>query len=127
MRIVLLLTILCLTGTLKGQSDFDERLLVKFNEERITQLQKEHPQIIAFMEFYLENGISIVSLNNGKQVEIEGTLKLKSLDESKVNVYDLGIPLPLEQTVYYSIEGTDKTLLVYSRTLVMNKFNNLKK
>lgn len=123
MRIVLLLTILCLTGTLKGQSDFDERLLVKFNEERITQLQKEHPEIINYWTFYLDNSYYILDgQTSGKTIPTDNLVEIDNLDD--FNILELGLAMNRDQSTTYKIAGSSKYLMLLSNREFVNAFNN---
>lgn len=123
MKNLLTLLFLAANAIAFGQTDFDERLLAKFSEEKIRSMKSTSPQTIAFMEYYLEQGFDIDTQVKAKPTSYRGEISIKSLAREEINLFDLDIPLPLDGPAYYRIKSTDKYLIIHPRKTVMASFN----
>lgn len=124
MKSILILFFLGVSMSVFSQGDFDQRLLAKYSEKQIIELQQKNPDIVRYMEYYLDHGFSILTNSDLNGNTISGTLKLKSLKTSKINSLNLGVPLPLNEDTYYNIDGQDEVLVLHSRKKVMNAFQS---
>ncbi len=124
MKSVFLILFLGVSVAVFSQQNFDKRLLTKFSEEQILELQHKNPNIVGYMEYYLNHGYSIVSKSNLTGQLNKGTVKLKSLKPAKINLFALSVSLPLNADVYYGIEGEDEVLVLHSRKTMLSDFQN---
>lgn len=109
-----------------AQSDYDERLLAKFSEERIDQLSKDQPQIIDYYTYYLDHSYEIIDKEkSGKSFQVDQEVKIKDLNS--FNILELGLTMDRSASKIYKIKGTDKYLrLLSNREFVLgyNKSRN---
>jgi len=123
MKNLLTLFFAALAAVVYGQTDYDQRLLAKFSEEKIQSMQSTNPQALAFMEYYLEHGFDIAPEVKAKPSSFRGEIKLNSLSRKDINLFELNIPLPLDGPVYYKIKKSDDFLIVHPRKTIMGRFN----
>ncbi len=126
MRSILLTFCLLVGGLAFGQTDFDERLLAKFSEERINQLQKEQPAVIEYWTYYLDNSYLIIdSKESGKEFNADKKLKIKNMND--FNILDLGLTMDRNKSQVFAIAGSEKYLMLLSNSEFVNGFNNSRK
>ena len=127
MKSILILFFLGVSLSAFSQSDFDNRLLAKYSETQIIELQQKNPNIIGYLEYYLNYGFSIIPESDLNGNTTTGSIQLKSLQPSKINTLDLGVPLPLNTDAYYNIDGKTEVFVLHGRKKMMSEFqNNLK-
>lgn len=127
MKFILMLFFLGFSAYAFSQGDFDKRLLVKYSEDQLTALEQKNPDIVGYMEYYLNHGYTIIPKSALSGQVSAGTIVLKSLKPKKVNVFDADVSFPLDHDVYYNIEGEDDVLVLHGRTKMMEMFHdNLK-
>jgi len=127
MKSILILFFLGVSLSVFSQGDFDKRLLAKYSEEQIVELQQKNPNIIGYMEYYLDHGYTIIPESELKGKATSGSIQLKSLQPNKINTLDLGVPLPLNDDAYYNIEGRTEVFVLHGRKKMMTEFQgNLK-
>lgn len=106
-----------------SQADYDKRLLSKFSEERVFELQKTQPQIIDYWTYYLDHSYQIIDGKaTGKTFLTDESLKIKNMDS--FNVLDLGITMDRSAAKIYKINGTDKYLRLLSNDEFVRSFNS---
>ena len=133
MKSILMLFFLGFSAYAFSQGDFDKRLLVKYSEDQLTALQQKNPDIVGYMEYYLNHGYTIMPKSELNGQVSAGTVKLKSLKPNKVNVFDADVSFPLDHDVYYNIEGKNEVLVLHGRKMALatyqdnNKMNQLNK
>ena len=115
MRFILMLFFLSVSAYAFSQGDFDKRLLVKYSADQLTALEKQNPDIVGHMEYYLDHGYTIMPQSGLSGQVSAGTVKLKSLKPGKINIFDADVSFPLDHDVYYTIEGTDQVLVLHGR------------
>lgn len=116
-----------------SQSNFDKRLLVRYSEDQLQSLAEKNPDLVGYLDFYLNHGFSIIHKSELKNEKVAGSIKLKSLNPNRINIFEENLPLPLREDVYYNIEGKNEVLVLYGRGKTLNEFyknqkiNQLKK
>jgi hypothetical protein len=109
-----------------AQSNYDDRLLAKFSEDRIQELQKDQPQIIDYYTYYLDHSYEIIDeASSGKNFQTDQEVKIKNLES--FNILDLGLTMDRSASKIYRIKGTEKYLrLLSNREFVLgyNKSRN---
>jgi hypothetical protein len=93
-------------------NNFDKRLLSKFSEDELNQMQRKSPNTYAYWNFYAANAFQIMDLPNEKTNahEIKGTVRIDDIND--VNILALHyVPLPKDYQ-YYRIEDTKKLLVI---------------
>ncbi len=126
MRSILLTFCLLIGGLAFGQTDFDERLLAKFSEERINQLQEDQPAVIEYWTYYLDNSYLIIdSKESGKEFNTDKKLKIKNLND--FNILDMDLTMDRKKSQVFAIAGSDKYLMLLSNSEFVNGFNNARK
>lgn len=121
MKILLTLSLLVTALTGVAQRDYDPRLLAKFSEERIRELQRDQPQIIDYWTYYLDESYSIVALTDGKILKSEKTLRIK--DFENLNILELNVHQDRSQSKAYKIRGTGEYLVLMSNDAFTAKYN----
>lgn len=108
-------------GTM-GQSDYDQRLLARYSQERIEELLKEQPSIIEYWTYYLDNSYTILDgESTGKALPTERELKIKNLDN--FNILDLDIHMDRQKPQAYRIKGTGQYLILKSNSQFSKEFS----
>ena len=123
MKSILMLFFLGVSAYAFSQGDFDKRLLAKYSEDQLTALQQKNPDIVGYMEYYLDYGYTIMPKSGLSGQVSAGTVSLKSLKPNKINVFDANVSFPLDRDVYYNIEGKDEVLVLYGRKKTMEMFH----
>jgi len=104
-----------------GQTDYDNRLLAKFSEERIKELQQTQPQIIEYWTYYLDESYQIVGTADGKTLPSEKTIKIK--DFNNLNILELDVQMDRSMSKSYKIKSTGEYLVLLSNEAFSAKFN----
>lgn len=104
-----------------AQADYDSRLLAKFSEERIIELQRDQPQIIDYWTYYLDESYNIVALAEGKAMPSEKTLRIK--DFKNINILALDVHQDRSQSKAYKIKSTGEYLVLMSNDAFTAKYN----
>ena len=107
--------------SVQAQTNVDPRLQVKFGEERLADLQKNHPSVIDYWTFYLDNSYFVADLAPAKDAGEIPSVKID--DISRFNILALDVH-PMENgNRIYRIEGTDKLLVLHSTEKIAEMFN----
>lgn len=109
----------------QSSGNYDKRLLAKYSEEQIQNLQQNHPSIIAFWTYFLDHGYYISEISASKNYSFVETLDIKESDLNKICLFNLDLPHPLDKYTFYKIQDSNKMLVLYPRNLLVEKFNNL--
>lgn len=121
MKSILILFFLGISLSVFSQGDFDKRLLARFSEQQIVELKAEHPDALAYWNYYLENSYEIIDLPNGKSADEFPEIKFKSA--SKFNILDEKLTMDGMGKKYYQISGTNQILVLLSSKEFTKKFN----
>jgi len=101
---------------------YDKRLLSKFSDKELQELQVNNPDSYAYWNFVVANAYAVMELPAAKSndKELKGTVKIA--DINNVNILDLKLFPVSNQNQYYRIEGTSKMLMILSDEQVKSKF-----
>jgi len=118
-----LFTLLVLTASLisMGQSEFDQRLLSRFSEERVQELLEKQPSTIEYWTYYLDHSYTLVDGSTGKTLMTDEEVKIKNLEN--FNVLDLDIHMDGKRPKAYSIKGTNQYLVLKSSDQFSKEFS----
>jgi hypothetical protein len=121
MKTFLLVLFLCGSIGLSAQTDFDQRLLAKFSEEQIADLQEDHSSVIEYWEYYLDNSFEIVTIPGQKSTQGFETVEID--DPNNFNVLNSGLNMARYASKTYRIAGTNKLLVLMGNDAFSKKFN----
>lgn len=94
-----------------GQSNFDERLLVRFSEDYLQKLQEEQPVMVEYWTYYLDNSYTIIDGQlSGKSFDSNETVKIKDVDN--FNILDLDLHMDGKRPKAFLIKGTNQYLVL---------------
>lgn len=117
---VFLLQLLFLAGTQAQQSPTsDDRLLARFEAEHLSMLAAEHPQILAYWNYYLDHSYYLADVPPEKGVGME-TIDLP--DDGVINIFELPVKPAARERVYYKVSGSDQLLILYSEFEMAARF-----
>lgn len=121
----LLAFVLVLNAAFAQQSTFDARLLVKFTNEQLTEMQNDKPDELAFWEFFINDGFLIYTITKDAARSDIGSI---SYDDDIDNLNPLALGLEPEETAVrtYQIGDTDKGLMILSRQKILAKMSKEK-
>ncbi|RFC55768.1 hypothetical protein DXU93_02195 [Brumimicrobium aurantiacum] len=92
-----------------SQTNHDERLLDRYTEVELNELQKNNPEEYEIINHALKVGISIGDIQEGKDLKFDGTL---DKDPNLPHTY-ISLGLKLENRYqYYKFKGTNKMVIV---------------
>lgn len=113
--------------SLAQNETIDARLNSKFSKQELKELQSKNPGELAFLNFYVANAYQVTPMPSGKggTHEIKGSIKVADLNN--VNIYELNLSPLQKDYQYYTIEGTDKLLVILSDEQIRAKYNQIKK
>ncbi len=118
--ILIILGLFCF-GSAFSQSDFDQRLLVKYDAEQIAQLQENDSRVLDYWTYYLDYSYEIVDIPSGKENNNFEEIKIKSME--KFNILDSKTKMDRTSPKYYRIKGTNEMLVLLSGDDFTKKFN----
>ena len=98
----------------------DERLLVKYSQEELNQMEKESPEMVEYLNYCLDHSFTIMEYPEEKSPELQ-VVVIEDLDN--INIFELNIEIDETKFVYYKIAGTDKMLVVKSKKFILENIN----
>ena len=122
-NILFLIIFFTSTYSISAQSKtFDARLLSKFSQVELNEMQSNHPDKFNYWSFYVANAYQIVDLPQEKETahEIKGVVKKQ--DFNLFNVFDLNYSPLAKDYKYYRIDGNNKLLVILSEEQIKEKF-----
>ncbi len=105
-----------------AQSNYDQRLLAKFDQKRIAELQSTQPQILAYWTYFLDHGYTVVDLANSREKYIPETKILRIKDLNNINILELDILPDRHLSKAYQIKGSNKLLVLWSNDAFVKKY-----
>ncbi len=106
-------------------SDFDTRLLSKFSNEELLEMQNESPDELAFWEYFVIKGVVIFTITKDVSESDMGVIVYDG-DLEKLNPFALGLE-PEETAVRtYQVGDTNQGLMILSRQKILAKMNRNK-
>ncbi|MCA1763305.1 MAG: hypothetical protein ABR574_09270 [Cryomorphaceae bacterium] len=123
MKYFLLIACVSVAISSYSQSEFDQRLTAKFSEEQLQDYRQNHPAVLAYWNFYLENSYEIAS--NLPMEKLNGndlpTIKLRNPD--KFNIFESDLHPDGYSTKYFRIKGSNDVLILFSKSEIAERFN----
>jgi len=99
-----------------SQEKHDARLLERYTNEELTQIQNNNPEEYEIIVHALKVGISIGGIPAEKDINFNGEL---DLDPTQDHTYiSLGLVLLENQYQYYKFKGTDMMVVVRPKNLI---------
>ncbi len=101
----------------------DARLLKKYTQEQLTQIQKNNPEEIAYLNYCADHAYYLAPMpsEKGGAKELKGTLTIA--DVNNINFFELGLNIVEDDYQYYRINGSDKMLVVRSKEHIIKEMN----
>lgn len=121
MKLFTLILFLGISMSVFSQTDFDKRLLAKFSQEQITDMATNHPNILNYWTYYLDNSYQIVNIGSGKDVSEYPEIKFKSPE--KFNILKVDVRMQKVGKTHYRIKNSDQLLVIDSNTDFTKKYN----
>lgn len=103
-----------------GQSNYDKRLLEKYPESQILDLQSSNPEIISYWTYFLDHGYVIADIPAGKENDFTDVIKIRNID--RFNILSLPVGTPGEHPKYYRIQNSQKILVLLSNDDFVKKY-----
>ena len=106
-------------------NEIDKRLLAKYTAEEINTVKTENPQEYKFLTYCIDNAFYIAEMPQEKikaNPSKFGEVSIKNI--KKINFYDLNIPLKENDYQSFVIKGTQKVLMIKSKTHILRELNN---
>lgn len=123
-KIFLLLISIFLSDISNAQGkSFDARLLSKFSEIELIQMEKNNSETLKYWNFFAANAFQIIALPSQKSNAHEIRGQVKIIDLNNVNIFDMKLyPLPKDYQ-YYRIEESNKLLVIFSEEQLKTKYS----
>jgi len=113
--------VLTLSFGLFGQDDFDQRLLERYSEAQITELQKSNPQILNYWVFFADHSFQIFEISAEKQnIQLEEI----ELDLENFNVLAYDFSKQRKSGAYLRISGTNQMIKFLSYEELISLYNS---
>ncbi|HKK38472.1 MAG TPA: hypothetical protein VJ949_03595 [Cryomorphaceae bacterium] len=122
MKTLFTLLVLSISIGSMGQSQFDKRLLERYSEERISELNEKQPSTIEYWTYYLDHSYTIVDGEaSGKAIPTDEEIKIKDLEN--FNILTLDIHMDRNSSKAYRIKGTNQYLILKSNDQFSKEFS----
>jgi hypothetical protein len=102
---------------------YEKVLLTKYTEKELNEMSKSNPDELVFLNAFVKNGFYITDFPEGKEgaAEINGARKIENIND--VNFFKLNIDIKDNDYQYFTILGTNKLLVVKSKSMVLKEMN----
>ena len=104
-----------------GQSNFDQRLLARYSEDRVHELLEKQPATIEYWTYYLDHSYTIVDGSEGKTIKTDEEVKIRDLEN--FNILDLGIHMDGKRPKAYRIKGMNQYLVLKASDQFSKEFS----
>ena len=123
MRLMKTTLIACflLAASITAYSQHDSRLEARFSPEQIAQMEEQHPSVLAYWNFYLDNAYTIQDIPQQKLQSMQNSIRIKDLNS--FNILDTDLTMKRHGKQYFRIEGTQRMLVLYSNSEFTEMFN----
>lgn len=101
----------------------DDRLLVKYSIEELSQMEKENPEQLEYLNFCLEYAFYLTPYPEKKRLDLE---VIEVENSGKINFFALNIDIDETAIRYFRIAGTNQMLVVRSKALIQQKLKESK-
>lgn len=118
MKLLTILTFsLLFIGGLDAQ-EMDSRLLQKYSEAEIYEIQKNDPELYTILTYALDHAVYYLDVPADKEVSFR-TIRIPNYD---LNFVDLDLEIK-DQNQYFLVEGKNKILVVKSKWVLGHEMN----
>jgi hypothetical protein len=125
MKTLFTLVVLTICIGSMGQSQFDQRLLARYSEDRIAELNENQPSTIEYWTYYLDHSYTIVDGEaTGKTMMSGEVVKIKDLEN--FNILDLDIAMDRNKSNVCRIKGMSQYLVLKSNTQFSKEFSRIR-
>jgi len=136
---ILIASLFVVVATFSQQTvSVDNRLIAKYTEEELSEIQRNNPADIEYLNWFLDNAFVIKEIRNPESADIQ---KLRYLDkETKMagaevteynpetfNVMEYKISILPNSSNYYKIGNTGKVLVFSSGEDLTRRFNEYRR
>lgn len=121
MKFILMLFFIGFSAYAFSQGDFDKRLLAKYGEKQLKDMAANHPDVLDYWTFYLDNSYEIVDIQPGKDLSSYPEIKFNSPE--KFNILSLNTPMLQKGKMYFRIKNQDKLLVLDSNLEFIERYN----
>jgi hypothetical protein len=137
-RILLLITAVLLVGSLFSQN-YNEKLLVKYTDKELSQMQKENPTQLDVLDYFVTEGYTIVDMPdkpieylelakvNPKTGQVNYDYQITMADLESFNPLEFNCMFDSGKPMYYKVGDTGKLIIVESYFRLQNKAENKKR
>lgn len=104
-----------------GQTKADPRLMVKFSQDQLKNLEASSPQVIAYWNFYLDHSYTIEQAPAGKDLS---TLPVLAIEyQPDFNILSTNLTMLRSSPQHFRLAGSDQLLILLSNDAFVKKFN----
>lgn len=96
----------------------DDRLLTLYSSEQLENIKANTPEVIDYLETFLNKGWIITEAKDGQEVDSE--IQPESLENFNPFEYQI---FPKESIQYIKIKGTKQFVIVYPKSHLIYKYN----
>lgn len=137
-RILLLITAVLFVGSVFSQN-YNEKLLVKYTDEELSQMQKENSAQLDVLDYFVTEGFNIVDMPdkpieymelakvNPKTGQVDSDYQITMADLESFNPMKFNCMFDSGKSMYYKVGNTGKLIIVESYFRMQNKAKNKKR
>ena len=96
----------------------DSRLLQRYSEVQLVNLQQDNPDEYALLDYALDNAVYYAEVPAEKQIDVQEI----SLPNGEATFINLGLNIE-EENQYFKIAGENRLLIVKSRWVLNHEMN----
>ena len=108
------------SGFAQNASEVDARLQTKFSQQELNSMTVDE---LSYWSHVAASSLEVIELPEEKLSDIVESVKLKSTNPQKINVFELGVEPHEFARTYRRIDGSDKVLVIKPWTEI-NKYAN---
>jgi len=133
-----LITAVLFVGSLFSQN-YNEKLLVKYTDKELSQMQKENPTQLDVLDYFVTEGYTIVDMPdkpieyielakvNPKTGQVDSDYQITMTDLESFNPFEFNCMFDSGKPMYYKVGNTGKLIIVESYFRLQNKAENKKR
>jgi len=123
MKYFLLLAFVSFAISSFSQSEYDERLLAKFSQEQLEDYRTNHPAVLEYWDFYLDNSYEIASDLPLQKLNGNDLKEIKMRNRDAFNILDADLHPDGYSSKYFRIRGSNDVLILFSKSEIAERFN----
>ena len=122
--IILTCALLGAANSYSQSTQSDSRLLVKYSQDELSQMEEATPVELEFLSYCIENACQVVEYPASKAGRDDRSYpEVAVVDIENVNFFELGVEL--QSTVQtFKVSGHNKMIVVYTEEQVRSNFKN---